>query len=563
MRSISLILTFALFVTYLPVPTYAQAARVAIVSPNKGETISGQRSEVSVAYNTGTNEKVTRVEILVDGAPYGVKHIAEPTTRGIVSFLMDTTRIGNGSHTFVVKVFSGNKLIGSTSGSYKIGNHPIDVLAPDLSFVGIKPGDVLKGVATVEIAARDNGRESPLVSVFIDKNLKLIKNVPPYTYEWDTTLYEDGKHVLEACAYDSVGNKSESEKLEVYVRNNTKAIASVKPTPEKTQVAKAPVADSKPIIPISRDSKPAAGRSADVKSTVGGSTNTPAAKPDRPVEVAKAPVAAVQPTTATAVQKEAAINPPKNIETAAKPEIIAVSPEAVVSPSEPTAPEVEAPEVQPMETLVEDPIGTRPEAVGSDKVPSNVIAALPSDITAPASTVLPSIAPPVSTTVHQRAAIDYSSLESVKTESEFGQNLATPNLPSTPKPVKVAFAPKLDVPAAQPSLEPRKVKLTLVTKKLKGVMVTELRYVIESAGGTIISWDHKSKTILAVIEGKKFKLKINDRTAILNGNMMKLTSAPYINANGRTVVDVRFLKSLLGTRLDKDEKSGKWVLVSR
>lgn len=554
MRSISLIVAFALFATYLPVPAYAQASRVAIVSPSAGETINGQRSEVSVAYNTGTNEKVTRVEILVDGAPYGVKHIADPTTRGIASFLVDTTRIGNGSHTFVVKVFSGNKLIGSTSGSYKIGNQPIDVLAPDLKFVGISAGDVLKGVAMVEIAAKDNGQDSPLVSVFVDKSLKLIKNIPPYTYDWDTTLYEDGKHVLEACAYDSAGNKSESEKLEVYIQNTNKALAAAKPAAEKTQVAKASEKDFKPIIPMSRGSRPAAGRSADVKSTVGGNVNTPAAKPDRPDETAKAPIA----------QGRAAVNPPKSMEPTAKPEIVAVSPEAVISHSEPIAPDANTPEAQPMEAPAGDPVGTRPEIVESGKAPSNVLAALPSDMAAAtASTVLPSVAPPVSTTMHQRAAVDHSSLESVRTESEFGQKLAMPQLPNTPEPIKMALAAKPEIPAAQPSLEPRKVKLTLETKKIKGVIVTELRQVIESAGGTIVSWDHRSKTVLAVIEGKKFKLKINDRTAVINGNTMQLASAPYVNASGRTVVDVKFLKSLIGTRIDRDKNSGKWMLVSR
>jgi hypothetical protein len=131
-----------------------------------------------------------------------------------------------------------------------------------------------------------------------------------------------------------------------------------------------------------------------------------------------------------------------------------------------------------------------------------------------------------------------------------------------PKPVKLALAPKPVIHTIQPSLEARKVKLTLETKKVNGVTVSELRYVIESAGGTVVAWDNRLKIILATIGKNHFKIRINDKAVIINGKSMRMSSAPYVNSKGRTVVDIKFLKSLVGTRLERNE-SGKWVLVSR
>ncbi|MEN6372321.1 MAG: Ig-like domain-containing protein [Armatimonadota bacterium] len=562
MRAVSIVVAIALLATYLPVPAVAETSRVTIVSPSAGETVNGQSVEVSAAYNTDSSAKVTRVEVLVDGVSCGIKHFANPATRGIASFLIDTTRIGNGGHNVVIKIFSGDKLVGSTSGRYKIGNRPLDVVAPDLRFAGIKKGDVVSGVAYIEIAAKDNGRDNPLVSVFVDKNLKLIKNVPPYVYEWDTSRCENGKHTLEACAYDSSGNKSEAETIEVLVQNGGKSSIAASPAPEKVAVANA---DIQPIIPMSREAKATAARSVDKVSSISSKANFPVAKPESPVMTARAQVTLHEESSKSSVSRVTI--PPAASAEIAKPAVVAVAPDAKVKLPVTSVPSVDVSKIQTDNRPAADPAKTKPGVAESGRISSNVIASLPSDMeAAPASTMSPSVAPPAATTANQRVGMDQSTLESVSTESEFGQRLARPQTATTvsaTKPVMMAAAPKPVIPAVQPSLEPRKVKLTLETKKINGVVVSELRYVIESASGTIVAWDPRLKTVLAVIGGRKFKLRINDRTAIINGKAMRLASAPYVNSKGRTVVDVKLLKSLVGTRLDRDEKSGKWVLVSR
>ncbi|HOP79783.1 MAG TPA: stalk domain-containing protein [Armatimonadota bacterium] len=552
MRSIAITLVLTLIAAYIPIPVYAETGWVSIVSPSAGESLTGQRAEVSISFNTGTSEKITRVELDVDGTPYGVKNLREPVSRGITSFLIDTTKLGNGPHKFVVRVYSGSKLIGSTSGSHNIGNVPIDVIGPDVVFTGIKKGQVVSGTTTIELSAKDNVERNPMVSLFIDKTLKLIKNTPPYTYAWDTTQYNDGRHTLEACAYDAAGNKGEAQAVEVIVRNSDKQVLAADPAtdtkePVKTddvRVVKSVDQPVEPIIPVEKESNTASARSTDSKATLSSGPNTVSAKPDRPV-VKQEPIRVVKQDTVVQESQPVAVDP-----------VVDIS-DTVDKTDTPDLPII----TEPTPAVETSPAVTSPSVAETKTVTREVMAALPSGIASPVITERPSIEP-IITPAKERPSFNQSELQKVDFHLSSAQKLSRPQVPVISEPVTMAMAPEPVLPAAQPSLEPHKVKLTLHTAKLGGTLVTELRCVIESAGGVILSWDNQTKTVLAMLDGKKIRIKVGSRTADIDGSDVKLTNAPYINSNGRTVVDVRFLKSLLGTRLVLDEQTGKYTLIS-
>jgi hypothetical protein len=539
-----------LFIAYLPIPVSAQTGWISVVSPGKEEILSGRRAEVSVSFNTDSSDLITRIELDVDGASYGVKHLSQPQARGISSFLVDTTILGNGSHSYIVKAFCGSRLIISTSGTCKINNLPIDAIAPDLQFVGIRKGQIFKGVTDIEITAKDRGCRNPLVSVFIDKSLRSIKNTPPYVYTWDTTQYEDGKHILEACAYDESGNKSESEAVEVMVQNNGKVVFAAQPTSETagpvkpTTITKtADASKIEPIIPIERQAKSSAARSADAKAGIVTSTNNPVAKSDRVKSDTEAAID-VPTSKSTIVASNTKVTIDKTATTV-----------PTVEPSTPTAVEPELPSgAEPAPNM------TLPTTAQIPHAPE-VIASLPSGVESPAATERPATVPPVPTVVNERLMMQ-SELQTVDSSSTLGQKLARPQMPETAKPVKVALVPKPDLPMIQPPMEAQKIKLTLQTKKRQGVYVTELRYIVENVGGQIIAWDNKLKIVTVVVNKKKIKIKIGSSTAIIDGKTIELSGVPYINSDGRAVVDTRLLKSLLGTKLVVDERTGKCMLIA-
>ena len=531
LRSLAIIAGVALIAVCAPV--HAQSGWVAVVTPGTGGTISGQRAEVSVSYSTGSSDKVTRVELDIDDTPYGVKHLADPTDRGVSSFLVDTTQLANGPHTIVVKVFSGDRLVGSASGSCRVGNQPIDVLPPVVNFVGVHKGEVLSGTAQIEVSAKDIGDEEPLVSVFIDKSLKVIKNIPPYTYAWDTRQYDNGPHVLEAYAYDAAGNKGEAPSIELMVQNPGKerlsagtptekeqALAgSAEPT-AKSDVAAEPEKSVEAIVPAERGSENAAGRSVEREAVVTPAANTVAARPDRPTTTRVGPGA-----TALAEAKREELTP----KTAA--------------------------------AQAKEPNTSLPAAAESARVSPTVIAAAPTNVMAPAAPARPSAASPAATPAAERPAVRQPEPRPVALQQTARQKLAQPKT-HAPKPAKLALAPKPEPPALQPMTEPTKMMVRLQTNIRRGTMVTELRRAIESAGGGIISWDQKTRTVLAAFAGKKIRIQVHRPTASIAGQTVKLRCAPYINQRWRTVVDVGFLKSVLGPRLEVNERTRRCVIVS-
>jgi hypothetical protein len=160
--------------------------------------------------------------------------------------------------------------------------------------------------------------------------------------------------------------------------------------------------------------------------------------------------------------------------------------------------------------------------------------------------------------------MDQPELRTVESSSALGQKLSAPPTPQAKAvvSVKIVKNPKPKLQAIQPSREAHKFKIKLETKKQNGIVFTELRSVIESGGGTIIAWDNRNKMVLAVIGGKKIKLRINGKTAVIDEQSVEMISAPYVNAHGRMVVDVQFLKSLVGTRLEVNQSTGKCTLVA-
>lgn len=601
MRLTAIIVTIALVASYVPIN--AESGWVAIVSPGAGERISGQRAEVSVSYNTGSSDVVTRVELDVDGVHYGVKQIGEPTSRGIASFHLDTTGLRNGSHAIVVKVFSGSKLIGSASGGCTVSNQPTDFVPPDVRFVGVRKGQVFAGVAEIEVEAKDLGGSDPLVSIFIDNTLKLIKNTRPYTYSWDTRDYGDGRHVLEALAYDGNGNKGQTASIEVLIQNAAskpgavgladaskgRAAASAAKPSSGRQVKVARNGAGEAIVPVERGGKSAAARSAERQPKVSASASNAAGRSDRarsrsgrrsgsgssksvekPVKVASA--AKTPPTRPDAPQ-----SPPVGLQESKAAASEAGNPK--VSPVAPAEPKVLVPtksdgpavtDVTPQPVAASDPTrqaggppvppSTTQPSVEAARISSDVLASLPAGVSAPVKPEIPSNGSPAVTLAGTQSGITSSAVRPEKTAAPAGQRITRPSVPEQ-KPARLAKAPKPELPTLQPVVQPRKAAIMVQTRTHKGVLVTELRSILETAGGGILSWDNRLKTVVASYRGRKIRIRMGERSARVGADNITLASSPHVNARGRTVVDVRFLKNLLGTRLVVDERTGRCRLV--
>ncbi|MDO8684362.1 MAG: stalk domain-containing protein [Armatimonadota bacterium] len=219
----------------------AAQPQVTLLTPESGKKVTGDKIEVAVGYNTGSSEMVTRIDLLIDKAPYLSKQLEVPRSRGIASFMWDSGAFKNGSHQLSVQIYAGKKLIGTAAGKAVSENKIRDITPPVISFKGLANGVVLSGSKKVSLEVKDDSGRNPIVSILIDKNVKSIQNRPPYTIDWNTKELPDGNHVLDAYAYDDAGNCSKMVSLEVTVINSapSKIAAAPKPAPK-------PIVTSKP-----------------------------------------------------------------------------------------------------------------------------------------------------------------------------------------------------------------------------------------------------------------------------------------------------------------------------
>lgn len=324
-RWISLVLTVAMLMPAMA--ACAEGTMATWLSPQPGQIVSGGNVEVAIGYNTQSKLKVSSLELYVDGQFISRKVLRVPESRGVCSFAWDTTRVEQGTHNIVVKVFAGDQMISKLFGTGTVGPNgsrksSIDVRPPVVTFAGIKSGDILKGVTTVTLNAVDDSGQSPMVSLLVDDVLKLLKNTPPYSYSLDTTTYADGDHSLKTYAYDGAGNRSDPAVAKVTFRNGApKPIVttlSVDQSP-KTDVVEASI--SKAVPPsIDASAEPKIRKSAARAEKFEASTSPvkpvvaePKVKP-KPIAVAPKPVT-VAPKLVTVA--------PKLVTVASKPVIAA------------------------------------------------------------------------------------------------------------------------------------------------------------------------------------------------------------------------------------------------
>jgi hypothetical protein len=101
----------------------------------------------------------------------------------------------------------------------------VDVLAaPAVVLQGPAPGDVLAGVARVEVsAAASPGMKVAEVRLLVDGAQVAAATGSPASFSWNTAEVPDGAHDLSAVAVDQIGNSGTTAPVRVAVRNGSRA----------------------------------------------------------------------------------------------------------------------------------------------------------------------------------------------------------------------------------------------------------------------------------------------------------------------------------------------------
>jgi hypothetical protein len=97
-------------------------------------------------------------------------------------------------------------------------------------------------------------------------------------------------------------------------------------------------------------------------------------------------------------------------------------------------------------------------------------------------------------------------------------------------------------------------------KVVNGVPLAPIRHLIEQYGGEV-SWEHATKIVKALAEGKSIRIKIGDRIALVDDNPYELEVIPYIES-GRTIVPLSFVKDTLNVQVQYDPATGHVLITS-
>lgn len=179
---------------------------VAITYPADNSSVSGV---VSVSIAAEDNVGVTKVEYFVNNQLHATE------TSAPCVFLWDTTSLPQGTYTLTAKAYDAAGNISQSISSVTVVN---DLIAPAVALTSPSNNATVSGIITVNAGASDNVGVSK-VEFYTNNVLVYASNVPPYSFNWDTTSVANGNYTLRAKAFDNAGNSSFSLAVTVTVDN--------------------------------------------------------------------------------------------------------------------------------------------------------------------------------------------------------------------------------------------------------------------------------------------------------------------------------------------------------
>jgi len=461
-----------------------------VMTPAQDAAISGAAVEIAVYFASTNQQPVTKVQVFLDGKYISEMAYEAAHVEDTASFKWDTTRTANGPHKLDIRLFSGDQYLGMTSRAVTVMNGARDLAPPRVAVNSPRDGVVVSGVTPIIVAASDDSGREPLVSIYIDKSLRCVRNRSPYSYDWDTTRYSNGPHVVEAHAEDDAGNISDMKAVRVTVQN--------------------PGSQS-PIMIQAPSEKPAEPRIASTTSTAvpaepRGATpmNAGTRSSSESKDVARATSAVPQ----TFEVGQTPLTRMKQTPTASKPR----------TPAPLTIPASAAGEKKPEPILETKPMPA--------PAPTLVAKAEP-ELESPKCP--PCAACPKSGTC--AASGDVYVVRAGDSIDRLSRKLGVPAvalvaLNDIQDPALIRIGQKLRIPDC-------------------GVGMVAVRTVFEAAGGTLTWTGGTKRSVRAVSPDRDVMLKIGSSTAVVNGSSQKM-DRPAMLSSGRTMVAESFVTRTLG-----------------
>lgn len=497
------------------------AADLRVLTPLNGEIIGAGSFKLDFSFKSRTAAPITRVELFVDGVRWAGRDLDVPSLGNVLTFDVDGSTLTEGAHTFQVKVL--NRLGAWSTTELQViaqgkGTTPTTDTtppaaagrpgAPLLTFRAI-PAKKLMGTVEIQLDVKSPLGQNPYVSFYVDKQFKVLRNYPPYSFLFDTTTVANGLHTIEATGYLESSNAATTQRMQVVVDNaggNTDRTTDIKDLGNSAKSATTTVVPSKPI-----------ERTAPQLSTVAGAVSAG-------VRAAATGLKEIAPTTP-------AFTGTRTIE----PKIAVRTSAAVVKRAVPAA-------------------ATELRAV----MPISKGLTAPAPILGAVSAGRPTTSTP-GTTVRAAASIAASSVLKATPLVPHRVSKAAPR--ATARPLVTSnlnneFRKKLMV-----AFDGSEINFDVEPRVEAGVPLAPFRQIFEHTGGQVM-WMSDTKTVRALNADREVVIKVGAPSATVNGSSVSMERNSYID-RGRTIVPLSFVGKALDVDVDYDPSTGKLIITSK
>jgi LysM repeat protein len=509
----------------------ATGLQLSILTPDSSSI--GDRLSLDVSFRGGV---VDSVELYLDNALIAKRQLNTMQTRGIITFTLETLQLTEGDHNILVRAFSQDGKAVVATGRIRIPG--ADLSAP-VRIAYPQNGVQISGVVTVRVqVAEDVQRQKPYVSFFVNKELKVLRNYPPYEYIWDTTKVPNGWHLLEAWTQtpDSLspikarpihvnvnnasGETSRQEKVED-LRSQLKTRPLVLPTDTPRELANPKV-------------DPAGARAG-----LGAVTPNLIARPTAGISGARRPTAS--PGDMRVAEPASLGYGATSAPTASNPAVVG----SALSLPRPTPRMTGGAVVQPDSRI---PLASVPRP------------ALPGLSGAGSVTVVA----PIRSTANSVIVHPGDTLESISrrtgVRAQDITRLNNLNANSPLKPGSSLIVPRMG--AFDVVFNGTRIAFDVPPRIEGGVKLAPFRHIFEYTGGRLFWYGGEAQTVRAVNNTREIEIKIGNPNALVNNQPLTMERIPYID-RGRTIVPLSFIRDALDVKINFDPKSGNLLIESK
>jgi LysM repeat protein len=460
---------------------------VTIITPINGEVIAGKEYIFKVGFQSDSKHPISKIQVFLDGDYISELAFTTPQVRGTCLFKWDTLRTPDGRHRLDIQAVSNRTVLGSDSCEVVVANNTSQLSIPRVALISPRNGDVVSGIVPIEVKV-SNGTGEVMVSIVIDQSVRLLKNRPPYTYQWDTTKESNGPHSVEVTAIDSANNKVSLQPIRVIVRNPQAPVSQENEGDSKELVERATVPSLSDVIPSGRIKSTSRIESQRASSSVSGESVEIAA---RVTQVAQTPGQSnsAQPQTSKSLVEQ-------TVSKVSQPANTTSSTNTAVADSQKMVNDLPAPRTNMVSKLTKSSAASTSyqEASNGQKVASVEYIVKPGD----------------------------SVLKLAKRFNVLPSAIVELNMIKDPSLIRVGDVLHIPLPPKLVWIKP----------------------VFNREGGVVL-WDQAKREVYAVRPGQEVRFKIGESVATVNDSQVAM-DYPATIKSGRTMVSENFIKHTLG-----------------